>query len=369
LLDFRIDAQCERARCATLSVGTRSVKTPTLFPVATAAAAKPLTPQQLKDCRVQGLLVNAFHLHLRPGEELISRLGGVHKFMGWERLIISDSGGFQVFSLGDLGKTTDEGVLFRSPYNGKEVFLGPRESVKVQEKLGADIIMAFDECPPFPVSYAAAQKAVERTIKWAKVCVDVHTTSQPLFGITQGSVFEDLRRRCADALRELNLAGYAIGGLSVGEPKQKTYAICAFDASHLPEDRPRYLMGVGDEADILAAVKAGVDIFDCVLPTRNARNGQLLTPSGRLRILAAAYKDDHSPPDASCDCYTCRNFSRAYLRHLFASREMLGPILAAIHNIRYVTRFMERIRAAIQQKSLHKITSPQQLWLNTSELF
>jgi len=366
LLDFKIDAQCGRARCATLSVGRRFVKTPALFPVATAAAAKPLTPQQLKDCRAQGLLVNAFHLHLRPGEELISQLGGVHKFMGWERLIISDSGGFQVFSLGDLVQVTDEGVLFRSPYDGREVFLGPQKSVEIQERLGADIIMAFDECPPYPVGYDAAEKAVERTIKWAKVCVDAHKTSQPLFGITQGSVFEDLRRRCADALCELNFAGYAIGGLSVGEPKEKTYAICAFDALHLPQGKPRYLMGVGDEADILAAVKAGVDIFDCVLPTRNARNGQLLTSSGRMRILAAAYKDDPSPPDPSCDCYTCKNFSRAYLRHLFSSREMLGPILAAIHNIRYVTRFMERIRAAIKQKSLHKITTPQQLWLNAS---
>jgi len=289
--------------------------------------------------------------------------------MGWERLVISDSGGFQVFSLGDLVQITDEGVMFKSPYDGKEVFLGPQRSVEIQERLGADIIMAFDECPPFPVSYATAQKAVERTIKWARVCADVHKTSQPLFAITQGSIFEDLRRRCVDALCELNFAGYAIGGLSVGEPKEKTYAISAFDASHLPEDRPRYLMGVGNEADILAAVKAGVDIFDCVLPTRNARNGQLLTPSGRLRILAAAYKDDPSPPDASCDCYTCKHFSRAYLRHLFASREMLGPVLAAIHNIRYVTRFMERIRAAIRQESLHKITTAQQLWLNTPDLF
>ena len=365
MLEFEVEATCGRARVARLSVSGRTVRTPALFPVATAGAAKPLTPQQLAQCGVGGLLVNAFHLHLRPGEELVHKAGGIHRFMAWDGLIISDSGGFQVFSLGSLVRVEEAGVRFRSPYDGRELFIGPQEATAIQERLGADIIMAFDECPPYPVGYDAAQKAVERTIKWARVCVDVHKTKQPLFAITQGSVFEDLRRRCIDALLELNTPGYAIGGLSVGEPREKTHAMCAHDASLLPQEKPRYLMGVGDEADILAAVKAGVDMFDCVLPTRNARNGQLLTREGRLRILASAFRNDLRPPDERCTCYTCRHFSRAYLRHLFASREMLGPVLAAIHNLSHLQTFMELIQEAIRRKTLGRIATPRQLWLDS----
>lgn len=362
MLEFVVEGVCGRARACILRVGGRTVRTPTLFPVATSAAAKPLTPKQLINSGVQGLLVNAFHLHLRPGEQLIEKIGGIHKFMGWNGFVISDSGGYQVFSLRTLVRVEEDGVLFKSPYDGKEIFLGPRESVEIQERLGAEIIMAFDECPAYPVSEGEAEEAVKRTIRWARICADVHKTEQPLFGITQGSVFKRLRRKAVEALVELDFAGYAVGGLSVGEPKAMTYAICEHDASLLPENKPRYLMGVGDETDILTAVKLGIDLFDCVLPTRNARNGQLLTPHGRLRILASGFRNDPRPPDETCDCYTCRNFSRAYLRHLFASREMLGPVLAAIHNTRHIIRFMERLRTAVIKKKMDSLTTPLDVW-------
>ena len=348
VLDFRIDATCGDARAGVLTVGGRSARTPAFFPVATLAAVKALTPEQVRSTGTEGLLANAFHLRLRPGVETVSAAGGVHRFMSWDGLVLTDSGGYQVFSLGASARVERDGVRFRSPVDGRDVFLSAREAVRIQQRLGADLITCLDVCPPYPIDESEAAEAVETTLRWARICRDENAGARPLFAIVQGSTYSSLRRRCAEALVELGFDGYAVGGLSVGEPRDATRATTAETCRVLPREAPRYLMGVGSVDDLIAAVAAGVDIFDCVLPTRNARNGQLLSRGGPLRVLAARWARVMEPPESDCDCYTCRNFTMAYLRHLFVSREILGPVLASIHNIRFLQRTMSRLREAVK---------------------
>ncbi|MBC7224805.1 MAG: tRNA guanosine(34) transglycosylase Tgt [Anaerolineae bacterium] len=325
------------------------VETPVFAPVGTQATVKTLSPQELQDLGVTLVLCNTYHLYLRPGVEVIARLGGVHRFMAWPGPILTDSGGFQVFSLAQFRKLTDEGVLFRSHIDGSEHFFTPEKAVHLQERLGADIAMCLDECPE-PLDREVNRKAMERTHAWAVRCREAHTRpDQALFGIVQGGVFPDLREASARFLAGLDFPGYAIGGLSVGEPKALTWPALEAAVAHLPADKPRYLMGVGTPEDILEAVERGVDIFDCVFPTRTARNGALLTRQGRLNIRNARFADDSRPIEEGCTCYTCRTFSRAYLRHLMRAGEVLGLRLATLHNVHFLLRFTEEVRQAIRQ--------------------
>jgi queuine tRNA-ribosyltransferase len=324
------------------------VETPVFMPVGTRAAVKGLTPDRLRAVGTAIILANTYHLAIRPGAEVVGQLGGLHRFMGWEGPILTDSGGFQVFSLATLRSVDDEGVTFKSHVDGAVMRLDPPTAIQMQERLGADIIMALDQCPSLPAEPHVLEEAVARTICWATACKRAQRRSdQALFGIVQGGLDADLRRRCLDGLVELDFLGYAIGGLSVGESPKETADLVRRFAWHLPEARPRYLMGVGRPLDILEAVAAGVDMFDCVLPTRNGRNSFAFTNSGCLRLRNARYKTDDRPLDDSCECYACGTFSRAYLRHLFLAGEMLGPILVSLHNIAYYHRWMKRIRDAI----------------------
>lgn len=349
---FRVEAKDTktRARVGRLTLPHGEVETPIFMPVGTQAALKALTPAQAEEAGAQIVLANTYHLGIRPGEAIIQRAGGLHPFMGWHKPILTDSGGFQVFSL-EKRQITDEGVSFRYQISGEPVTLTPERSIAIQEALGADIIMAFDECTPYPCSYEEAKNAVRRTTAWARRCKKAQKKAdiQSLFGIVQGSVYPDLRERSAKEIVELGFPGYAIGGLSVGEGPNRMNAMLDVTVPHLPEDRPRYLMGVGFPEDILEAVARGVDMFDCVIPTRLARGASLFTYKGRIRITDRRYRSDLYPIDTSCDCYTCKNFSRAYLRHLFFSREVLGPTLASIHNVRFYLRMMEEIRRAIRE--------------------
>ena len=343
--------------------------TPAFMPVGTKATIKGILPDEVARTGAQVLLNNTYHLMLRPGTERIARLGGVHRFMGWDRPILTDSGGFQVFSLGDARQIDEDGVTFRSEVDGRLIRLTPEASIVAQNQIGADIIMAFDDCPPASVEDAAEDRpmsrhavaddvytqrnaqAVERTIRWLARCKQAHARpdEQGLFGIVQGGTDLALRTTCAQAVTELDLPGYAIGGVAVGEGHERMIQVVRHTAPLLPTDRPRYLMGVGYERDLLEAVRAGVDMFDCVLPTRNGRNANAFTPTGRLRLRNARFADDDQPIDASCDCAACSRFSRAYLRHLFMADEMLGPILVSLHNLRHFQRLMLDIRAAIGQ--------------------
>jgi queuine tRNA-ribosyltransferase len=361
MVEFRIENTDGKARAGVLRCGERIVRTPAFFPVATAGAVKGITPEVLRRCGVSGILVNAYHLARRPGLDVIKQAGGIHRFSGWDGFIITDSGGYQVMSLGENVKVYDEGVYFRSPFDGSEEFVTPKDSIMWQETIGADVIMAFDECVGYPVDEERARRAVERTIRWAEECKKAHKSEQALFGITQGSVFENLRRRCAESLVGIGFDGYAIGGVSVGEPVTESHRIVHYDCGVLPENKPRYLMGVGSLREILEAVSAGVDIFDSVLPTRNGRTGQIFTLEGRLRILAKEFRFDNNPPERGCDCYLCVNFTRAYLRHLFVSGDILGPVLATLHNIRFLERFIEKIREAIAEK---RLSSLRQIYLS-----
>ncbi len=326
-----------------------SFETPAYFPVATRATVRGLLPEQLRDAGVQGLLVNSYHLALRPGAALVQRLGGLHRFMHWERPIVTDSGGFQLFSLAHLVHIGDDGVQFRSHLDGALIEWTPERAIAIQEQLGADIIMCLDHCPPANVDFATAEAAVVRTTRWARRCRQVHRRpDQALFGIIQGGVYPELRERSARELVELDFPGYAVGGLSVGEGHEQMIAILSVTAPLLPADRPRYLMGVGMPRDVLRAVACGIDFFDCVLPTRNGRNGMAFTGQGTVRIRNAEHRDSAEPLDPDCPCPTCRYYSRAYLRHLFLAEEMLGPILLSLHNLYYFNRLMDRIRAAIR---------------------
>ncbi len=318
------------------------------MPVGTYGTVKAMTPEELEGLGAQIILGNTFHLWLRPGTEIIRLHGDLHDFMHWERPILTDSGGFQVYSLGAMRKITEEGVHFRSPVDGSRVFMGPEESMAIQRDLGSDIVMIFDECTPYPVSEAEAERSMELSLRWAARSREAHGDNPAaLFGIVQGGVFPELRARSLEGLMALGFDGYAVGGLSVGEPPEARWAILDFLADRLPADRPRYLMGVGTPEDIVEAVSRGIDMFDCVLPTRNARNGHLFTHEGVVRIRNAVHARDTGPVDPHCDCYTCRNYSRAYLRHLHRCNEILGARLATIHNLHYYQSLMADLRAAI----------------------
>lgn len=323
------------------------------MPVGTQGTVKALSPEDLTDAGVQIILSNTYHLYLRPGHETVEKLGGLHRFINWNRPVLTDSGGYQVYSLAKLRKITEEGVTFQSHIDGSRHFIGPRESMAIQKALGSDIVMAFDECAPYPADYEYVRNSVKLTGKWAEVCLDQELgEGQYLFGIVQGGMYSDLREMSARELVSMDFPGYALGGLSVGEDSDTRERVISQTVKFLPEDKPRYLMGVGKPEDILEAVILGVDMFDCVMPTRNARNGSLFTDNGRIVIKNAAYTEDRAPVDENCCCYTCRNYSRAYLRHLFMANELLAYRLNSIHNIYYYIHFMDRIKNAIKENKL-----------------
>ncbi len=327
------------------------IETPIFMPVATHAAMKAMTPEQVEATGAQIILSNTYHLHLRPGEGLVEKAGGLHQFMGWNGPILTDSGGFQVFSLPNK-RITDNGAYFRHEISGEEVYLDPHRAISIQEALGADIIMAFDECIPYPCDKSYAAQSTRKTIKWAEQCKLAQTRKdQALFGIVQGSVFEDLRAICAKELVAMDFPGYAIGGVSVGEGLELLKKIVAMTAPFLPDNKPRYLMGVGLPEDILESVERGMDMFDCVIPTRYARSATLFTNRGKIRLTHKNYRRDFYPIEPNCTCYTCRNFTRAYLHHLFNANEVLSAILASIHNVHFYLNMMSEIRVSIEQNS------------------
>jgi queuine tRNA-ribosyltransferase len=326
------------------------------MPVGTAGAIKGVTPDQVRATGVQILLANTYHLHLRPSEDVVADLGGIAAFGGWRGPVLTDSGGYQVFSLARINRIDDDGVDFQSHIDGARLRLDPQKATAIQNRLGADIIMAFDQCPPIPCAREAVEAAVRRTISWARICRQCHTRpDQWLFGIVQGGLHVDLRRECAAALTDIGFDGYAVGGLSVGETHDEMIATLEQVTPLLPADRPRYLMGVGMPRDLYHGVRAGIDMFDCVLPTRNGRNAYTFTARGPIRLRNEQYQRSGRPVEDGCDCYTCRNFTLGYLRHLFVAGEMLGPILASIHNLRFFQRFMQRIRALIPTGRLDTI--------------
>ncbi len=349
-LKFTICARDGRthARVGLISTGHGDIHTPAFMPVGTQATVKSLTPEDLIDLGAEIILGNTYHLYLRPGHETIEHLGGLHRFMQWDRPILTDSGGYQIFSLGELVDVREAGVTFQSHIDGSKHFLSPKRVIEIQRSLGADIMMCLDECTPYPATREETLRSLELTSQWARHCREANRTpEQPLFGIVQGGMYPDLRERSTVDLVELDFDGYAIGGLSVGEDKDSMYGIIKKTAPNLPDEKPRYLMGVGTPADILSAVQMGIDMFDCVLPTRNARNGLLFSRFGKIPIKNAKYARDPRPLDENCRCYTCRHYSRAYLRHLFTAREILSCRLNTIHNLFYYMEFMGLIRQAI----------------------
>ncbi len=343
-----------KARLGILETPHGKIETPIFMPVGTRATVKTMTPDEVKDLGAQIILGNTYHLHLRPGEDLVEKAGGLHKFMNWDGPILTDSGGFQVFSLGDRRKITEEGVEFRSHIDGAKKFISPEKSMEIQNKLGSDIMMCFDECAPYPASHDYVRKSMEMTTRWAKRCIDAHknTDNQALFGIVQGGMYKDLREISARDLVEMDFPGYAVGGLSVGEPRELMCEMLDFTVPLLPKDKPRYLMGVGSPDYLFDAVIRGIDMADCVLPTRIARNGTAMTSSGKLVIKNAKFKEDFTPFDEECDCYVCRNYTKAYIRHLFNVNEILGPRLITIHNLHFLIKLMENIREAIKNDNL-----------------
>ena len=337
-----------RARLGRMTTAHGEVRTPVFMPVGTQGTVKAMTPDRLEEAGAEIILGNTYHLYLRPGHDLIREHGGLHRFMNWDRPILTDSGGFQIFSLGPLRKITEEGVRFQSHIDGSKHFLSPEKAVEIQQALGSDIMMCFDDCTPFPADRAYAEKSMALTHRWAKRCRAAKTSEGgALFGIVQGGMYRDLRTASVETLVEIGFDGYAIGGLSVGEPKALMLEALEETAHLLPAGQPRYLMGVGTPEDIVEGVHHGIDLFDCVIPTRCARNGLLFTNRGKVVIKNARYRTDQAPLDETCDCYTCRNFSRAYLRHLFIAREILALLLNTIHNVRFYLALMERIRTAI----------------------
>ena len=347
-LEFHIVGHDQAARRGRLSFARGTVETPAFMPVGTYGTVKAMTPEELEGLGAEIILGNTFHLWLRPGTEVIRAHGDLHDFTHWQRPILTDSGGFQVYSLGAMRKITEQGVHFRSPVDGAKVFMGPEESMQIQRDLGSDIVMIFDECTPYPATEQEARESMELSLRWAARSKAAHEGNpNALFGIVQGGVFEELRARSLDALTEIGFDGYAVGGLSVGEPSEDRWKVLDFLAGRLPVEAPHYLMGVGTPEDIVEAVARGIDMFDCVMPTRNARNGHLFTNDGAVRIRNAAHQDDTRPLDENCDCYTCRNYSRAYLRHLFRCNEILGARLNTIHNLHYYQTLMRNIRDAI----------------------
>jgi len=357
-MEFRILTRdnSSSARLGEIPTPHGRVMTPCFLPVGTGAAVKTMSPTELREIGAEMILANTYHLVLRPGMEIIQKAGGLHRFMSWDGPILTDSGGYQVFSLAERRKVTDEGVYFRSHVDGSACFLGPEEVIRSQEAMGADIMTTLDECTPYPCEHEKVRSALETTLRWERKCRELHQKAESgLFGIVQGGVFKDLRKRSAEALLELAFDGYAIGGLSVGEPVSLTYEIAEYTASLLPEEKPRYLMGLGRPADIVECVARGIDMFDCVLPTRNARNGKAFTPDGMINVRSARYKEDFSPIQRDCDCYACRNFTRAYIRHLLNIDEILALRLLTTHNLRFYFRLMESLRDAIASGKLDEI--------------
>ncbi len=346
------------ARRGQLQFSRGVVDTPAFMPVGTYGTVKGMTPEELEGLGAQIVLGNTFHLMLRPGVEIIEKHGDLHDFMHWERPILTDSGGFQVFSLGTMRTITEQGVHFRSPIDGSKVFIGPEESMAVQRSLGSDIVMIFDECTPYPVTEEDAERSMQLSLRWAERSKAAHGDSlAALFGIVQGGVFPQLRETSINGLKKIGFDGYAIGGLSVGEPKEQRAEVLNALLPQLPDDHPRYLMGVGTPEDLVEAVRLGIDMFDCVMPTRNARNGHIFVTSGTLRIRNARYQDDLRPLDEQCNCYTCQNYSRAYLRHLDKCGEMLGGRLNTIHNLYYYQQLMQQMRSAIESGAFESFRS------------
>ena len=342
------------ARLGRLHTPHGVIETPIFMPVGTQATVKAMTPEELKDIGSQIILGNTYHLYMRQGHDLIERAGGLHKFMNWDKPILTDSGGFQVFSLGPLRKIKEEGVEFRSHLDGSKHFLSPEKATEIQNALGSDIIMAFDECAPYPADRQYVKNSLERTTRWLERCKAAHKypERQALFGIVQGGMYKELREQSAREITAIDLPGYAIGGLSVGEPKEMMYEVLDYTVPLLPEDKPRYLMGVGSPDDLLEGVLRGIDMFDCVLPTRIARNGTAMTSQGKVVVRNASYAEDFSSLDPECDCYTCRNYTKAYLRHLIKCNEILGARLLTIHNLHFLLKLMENVREAIREDRL-----------------
>ena len=330
------------------------IETPIFMPVGTQATVKSMTPEELKEIGSQIILSNTYHLYLRPGHESVKKAGGLHEFMHWDKPILTDSGGFQVFSLGPLRKISEEGVEFRSHLDGSKHFLTPEKAMEIQNALGSDIMMAFDECAPYPASREYVKNSLERTTRWLERCKEAHKNpeKQALFGIIQGGMYKDLREQSAKEITAIDLPGYAIGGLSVGEPKPMMYDILEHTTPFMPVDKPRYLMGVGSPDDLIEGVIRGVDMFDCVLPTRIARNGTAMTSQGKVVVRNATYAEDFTPLDPECDCYTCRNYTKAYIRHLIKTNEILGARLITTHNLHFLLKLMENIRQAIREDRL-----------------
>lgn len=346
-LGFQLEKTSGSARAAVMTIGDQTIQTPIFMPVGTNATVKALTVDEIKSIGYQLILSNTYHLYLRPGDELIRKLDGLHRFMNWDRALLTDSGGFQVFSLGKMNRLTEEGAEFQSHIDGSRHMLTPEKAIQIQENLGSDIMMVLDECLGLPTTHEKAAKSIELTARWAKRCYDARTTQQNLFGIVQGADFEDLRQASAEMLTEIPFDGFAIGGLSVGEAKETLYRITRHTTPFLPKDKPRYLMGVGEPTDLIHCIGEGIDMFDCVMPTRNARNGSLFTSHGKLSIKQAKFKEDPKPLDPECDCEVCRNYSRAYLRHLFQANEILASRLNTFHNLYFLKNLTDQAREAI----------------------
>jgi len=353
MMNFELQQSDGQARRGEISFPRGTIQTPAFMPVGTYGTVKAMTPEELEATGAEIVLGNTFHLFLRPGTEVIEAHGDLHDFMAWQKPILTDSGGFQVFSLGAMRKITEKGVTFQSPVNGDKVFMGPEESIDVQHKLGADIVMIFDECTPYPATHEQARESMALSLRWAKRSKEAHgDNASALFGIVQGGMYPELRDISLEGLSEIGFDGYAIGGLSVGEPKEDMLRILDHTVPQMPTEKPRYLMGVGKPEDIVEAVRRGVDMFDCVMPTRNARNGHLFTRFGVVKIRNAVHQSDNQPLDAECGCYTCRHYSRAYLRHLDKCREILGARLNTIHNLYYYQSLMQGLREAIAAQRL-----------------
>ncbi|MGE5328133.1 MAG: tRNA guanosine(34) transglycosylase Tgt [Deltaproteobacteria bacterium] len=355
-IKYELIKKCSRtgARRGRVHTPHGIIETPIFMPVGTQASVKSISPDELEQIGAKIILSNTYHLYIRPGHELVKQAGGLHDFMNWNGAILTDSGGFQVFSLADLRNIQEEGVTFKSHLDGSKHFISPEKAIEIENALGADIIMAFDECAPYPSEYNYAKEAMERTTRWAKRCKETHknTEKQALFGIVQGVTYKDLREESAKQLAALNFPGYAIGGLSVGEPAEIMYEVLDYTVPILPEDKPRYLMGVGTPDYLIEGVMRGIDMFDCVLPTRIARNGTAMTSHGKVVIRNATYEKDFSPLDSECDCYACKSFTRAYLRHLIKANEMLGIRLVSLHNLRFLIKLMENVRVSIEEDRL-----------------
>lgn len=348
VIRYELQAECDGARAGLLHTPHGIFKTPMFMPVGTQATVKTLSPEELMDMGAQVILSNTYHLFLRPGEDLVAEAGGLHSFMNWKGGVLTDSGGFQVFSLGAMRKITEEGVTFRSHLDGSKKFLSPEIATRIQMKLGADIAMAFDECIPYPADFDYAKASTLRTTRWAERCKAAHHHGQQgMFGIVQGGMYKDLRRMSCEQLTEIDFDGYGIGGLSVGEEKDVMYDVLEHTTPYLPADKARYLMGVGTPDCLIEGVARGVDMFDCVFPTRVARNGMAMTHEGRLTVKNATFARDWRPIEDGCDCYTCRNFSRAYIRHLFKAEELFAYRLVSIHNLHFLLKFMRNMRQSI----------------------